>query len=124
MVIYISINTSQNKVIQNIPLLHSCDWSNKVNTVLKHIYWSGNMEGGFLGLLQARFLNNKSHIFFGWKINTFALPQWIVDGEGIDGHSQVFGMDLGETLSSGVVSESDKTLIIVLLFVQKDIVRK
>lgn len=36
MVIYVSSsiqipdNTSQSKVIQNIPLLHSCNWSNKV----------------------------------------------------------------------------------------------
>lgn len=75
------------------------------------------MEGGFLGLLQARFLNNKSHIFFGWKIDTFALPQRVVDGEGIDGHSQVFGMDLGETLSSGVVFEEPvKHSIIDLLW--------
>lgn len=81
------------------------------------------MEGGFLGLLQARFLNNKSHIFFGWKIDTFALPQRVVDGEGIDGHSQVFGMDLGETLSSGVVSERDKTWNIVLLLIVKCVLK-
>lgn len=66
------------------------------------------MEGGFLDLLQARSLDNKSHILFGWKIDTFALPQWVVDGEGINGHSQVFGVDLGEAFSSRVVSESDK----------------
>lgn len=31
-----------------------------------------------------------------------------MDGEGINGHSKVFGVDLGEALSSRVVSASDK----------------
>lgn len=31
-----------------------------------------------------------------------------MDGEGIDGHSQVLRMDLGELFTAGIVSGSDK----------------
>ena len=73
------------------------------------------MEDGFCGLLQTSFLNNKSHILFRWKIDTLALPQGVVDGEGINGHSEVFGVDLGETLSTRVVSEMRKITILAII---------
>ena len=53
-------------------------------------------------------LDDEGHVLFVRQFGLFAEPEAVVDGEGIDGHSQVLRMDLGELFTAGIVSGSDK----------------
>lgn len=64
-------------------------------------------------VIQQRWLNNKCHIFFVRQCHLLSLPQAIVDGEGINGDSEMFCMDLREAFTSRIVSENYESEFII-----------
>lgn len=64
-------------------------------------------------VIQQQWLNNKCHIFFVRQCHLLSLPQAVVDGEGINGDSEMFRVDLREAFASRIVSENNENELII-----------